>query len=137
MWNDTMRWLLSLSLMVFGMVLPAVQAQTPQKEPAVLLTSQLYTIAVCGESPCNCGGRTLISQQEAPCEVASSTGSCSSGTGSCCICEAPRSVAVCSDSLCNCTNSAPLTQIAGPCTVTSTAGQCHTGSGQCCVCTLE
>jgi hypothetical protein len=123
-------WFLALCLLW-----PAASpAQRPPADPHLVVPPQ--TIALCGES-CNCGGARLISRQHAPCEVTSSTGGCSSGSGQCCVCESTQTIAVCSQSTCDCDNSQLLTKMYAPCAATSAAGQCRIGSGQCCVCILE
>lgn len=103
-----------------------------------LQLAQIWTMAACGQSLCDCGTARLISDQAAPCEVTSSAGTCSTGSGHCCICAAPRiTVAVCANILCECDNSRLVMQTSAPCMVTSTAGTCSIGSGQCCVCALD
>jgi hypothetical protein len=96
-----------------------------------VLISQLGTIAVCGET-CNCGTASLVSKQYGPCTADSATGSCTSGSGECCVCAATQTIAVCGEEECSCDN--VITQVAAPCSVTSSNGECNTGSGACCVC---
>jgi hypothetical protein len=102
---------------------------TPQEHVQV---SQTPTIAVCGDV-CNCGAATRVAKENAPCSVQSSTGSCSIGSGECCVCAADNTVAVCAD-VCKCGAALLLTRVSAPCTATSSAGQCSIGSGECCVC---
>ena len=126
---------LGLLLAWYALALAAPQDKPPPAELAQLVQTQ--TVAACGQSQCDCGADSLISQQSAPCQVKSSTGECSTGSGWCCVCEARRTVAICADSLCDCSNSTLLTKVSGPCTVTSSAGACRIGSGACCICSLD
>src|SRR5262245_57236617 len=104
-----------------------------QPQPAARVqVMQNLTIAVCGDT-CDCGTATLVSKESAICSVRSSTGSCSVGSGECCVCAVTNTVAVCGDT-CDCSDSVLLTKVSAPCTVTSSAGQCSTSSGECCVC---
>jgi hypothetical protein len=129
---------LGLGLLLTWLAWAPAAALATHGQDDLLVTTQLQTIAVCGQGTCNCGAGGLISRQNAPCQATSSTGECrSSSSGQCCVCEAPRTVAMCAESLCNCTNSVLLTQVSAPCTVTSSAGPCRVGSGQCCVCALD
>jgi hypothetical protein len=126
---------LGLLLAWYALALAAHQDRPAPAELAQLVQTQ--TIAACGQSQCDCGADSLISQQSAPCQVRSSTGECSTGSGWCCVCEARRTVAICADALCDCSNSTRLVSVSGPCTVTSSAGACRIGSGACCICSLE
>jgi hypothetical protein len=105
--------------------------------PEPLWLVQTWTIAVCGQSLCDCGTARLVSEQAAPCEATALAGDCRTGTGHCCICEGRRTAAICAETLCECSTGRLLIQTSAPCTVTSSTGQCHIGSGQCCVCTLD
>ena len=126
---------LGLLLVWYALALAAPHDAPTPAELAQLVQTQ--TIAACGQSQCDCGADSLISQQSAPCQVQSSTGECSIGSGWCCVCEARRTVAICADTLCDCSNSTLLAKVDGPCTVTSSAGTCRIGSGACCICSLD
>jgi len=106
----------------------------PRSETRIQVT-QTQTIAVCGDT-CDCGTATSVSQESAPCTVQSSTGSCTVGSGECCVCAAANTVAVCGDT-CDCSAGSLLTRVSAPCDVTSLAGSCNIGSGQCCVCSTN
>ena len=128
---------LGLLLAWYALTLAAPQDQPTPAELAQAQLVQTQTIAACGQSQCDCGADSLISQQSAPCQVKSSTGECSTGSGWCCVCEARRTVAICADALCDCSNSTLLAKVDGPCTVTSSAGACRIASGSCCICSLD
>ena len=96
--------------------------------------TQTQTVAVCGDT-CDCGG-TGVAKESAPCTVRSSTGSCTVGSGECCVCAAANTVAVCGDT-CDCSSGSLLIKVSAPCDVTSSVGPCNIGSGECCVCTAN
>jgi hypothetical protein len=129
-------WLLTWLTLV--LTAPAWAQMAPvggQEQPlsaARQQVTQTLTIAICGDV-CNCGAATRVAKQNAPCSVQSTTGSCSIGSGECCVCAADNTVAVCGDT-CNCGAALLLTKVSAPCTATSSAGQCSIGSGSCCVC---
>jgi hypothetical protein len=130
----------TLTWLVLGLAVPA-WAQTArvdgmgQSQPEALLqVTQTPTVAVCGDS-CDCGG-TGVAKESAPCTVRSSTGSCTVGSGECCVCAAANTVAVCGDT-CDCSSGSLLTKVSAPCDVTSSVGSCNIGSGECCVCTTN
>src|SRR5919198_1371911 len=100
---------LGMLLVWYALALAAPQDKPPPAELAQLVQTQ--TIAACGQSQCDCGADSLISQQSAPCQVKSSTGECSTGSGWCCVCEARRTVAICADALCDCSNSTLLAKV--------------------------
>ncbi len=137
------QWVFTWLVLVLVLVLagPALAQVTrvDQEEPlpfeAHLQVTQTQTIAVCGDE-CNCGAATLVTKEHGPCTVQSSTGSCTLGSGQCCVCAADNTLAVCSDA-CDCGAALLLTRVPAPCTVTSSAGQCTLGSGKCCVCALN
>ena len=128
----------ALTWLVLVLAVPAlaqvvrVGKEGPPPPAARVQVTQTPTIAVCGDT-CDCGTATLVSKENAICTVQSSTGSCSVGSGECCVCTATNTVAVCGDT-CDCSASLLLTKVSAPCTVTSSAGQCSVSSGQCCVC---
>jgi hypothetical protein len=126
---------LSLLLAWYALALAAPQDKPAPAGPAQLVQTQ--TIAACGQSRCEYGSDSPISEQSAPCQVQASTGECSTGSGLCCVCEARRTVAICADALCDCSNSTRLASISAPCTVTSSVGTCRIGSGACCICSLD
>ena len=127
-----LTWLvLVLAVPALAQVAGVGEERQPQPEQYVQVT-QNPTIAVCGDA-CDCGAATLVSKENAICSVQSSTGSCSTYSGECCVCAATNTVAVCGDT-CDCSASLLLTKVSAPCTVTSSAGQCHISSGECCVC---
>jgi hypothetical protein len=126
---------LGLLLAWYALALAAPQDVSAPTEPAQFVQTQ--TIAACGQSRCDCGADSLISEQSAPCQVQASTGECRTGSGWCCVCEARRTVAICADALCDCSNSTLLASISAPCTVTSSVGTCRIGSGSCCICGLD
>ena len=104
-----------------------------QLQPDLCLqVAQLPTVAVCGDT-CDCGAATDVAKESAPCAVQSLTGSCTIGSGECCVCAAAQTVAVCG-ATCNCATGRLLTKVSAPCTVTSSVGPCSIGSGECCVC---
>jgi hypothetical protein len=128
----------ALTWLVLVLVVPAWAqgvrvGEEGQPQPAAhVQVTQNLTIAVCGDT-CDCGTATLVSKESAICSVRSSTGSCSVGSGECCVCAVTNTVAVCGDT-CDCSASVLLTKVSAPCTVTSSAGQCSASSGECCVC---
>ena len=131
----TLPW--TLTCLVLGLTVLA-WAQTarvggvgPPQPHAHVQVTQTPTVAVCGDS-CDCGG-TGVAKESAPCNVQSSTGSCSVGSGECCVCAAANTVAVCGDT-CDCSAGSLLTKVSAPCDVTSSVGPCNIGSGECCVC---
>src|SRR5262245_25745177 len=129
---SVLTWLvLVLAVPAWAQVVRVGEERQPQPAARVQVT-QTPTIAVCGDT-CDCGPATLVSKENAICEVQSSAGSCSVGSGSCCVCAAANTVAVCGDT-CDCGASNLLTKVSAPCTVTSSAGLCRFGSGECCVC---
>src|SRR6266446_7719797 len=72
-----------------------------QLQPDLCLqVAQLPTVAVCGDT-CDCGAATDVAKESAPCAVQSLTGSCTIGSGECCVCAAAQTVAVCGDT-CEC-----------------------------------
>ena len=109
-----------------------VGEEGPPQPEARIQVALTPTVAVCGDT-CNCDAATGVAKESAPCAVQSFTGSCSIGSGECCVCAAANTVAVCGDT-CNCAAGLLLTKVSAPCTVTSSVGQCSIGSGQCCVC---
>ena len=129
-------WLLTWLTLV--LTAPAWAQMAPVGEQGQSLSAarqqvtQALTIAICGDV-CNCGAATRVAKQNGPCSVQSTTGSCSIGSGECCVCAADNTVAACGDR-CNCGAALLLTKVSAPCTVTSSAGQCSIGSGECCVC---
>ena len=131
------RW--GLTGLVLMLAVPAwaqvvrVGEERPPPPEARLQVTQTSTIAVCGAPQCDCGPATLVAKENAICSVQASTGSCSVGSGECCVCAAANTVAVCGDT-CDCSASSLLTKVSAPCTVTSSAGSCSVGSGECCVC---
>jgi hypothetical protein len=129
-------WLLTWLALVLAVPALAQMARVGEdRQPlseARWQVTQTLTIAVCGDS-CNCGAATRVTKQNAPCSVQSSTGSCSIGSGECCVCAADNTVAVCAG-VCKCDAALLLTKVSAPCTATSSAGQCSIGSGECCVC---
>ena len=127
-----LTWLmLMLAVPALAQVAHVSEERQPQPEARIQVTQNL-TIAVCGDT-CDCGAATSVSKESAPCTVQSSTGSCTVGSGECCVCAAANTVAVCGDT-CDCSAGALLTRVSAPCDVTSLAGSCNIGSGQCCVC---
>jgi hypothetical protein len=125
-------WLV-LMLAVPALAQIARVGETEQPQPgARLQVTQTLTIAVCGDE-CDCGAATLVAKEHGPCEVQSSTGRCSIGSGACCVCAAANTIAVCGDE-CDCGAALLVTKVPAPCRVTSSAGQCDIGSGECCVC---
>jgi hypothetical protein len=128
----------ALSWLVLLLTMPAL-AQVPHMDEAGkpspgtrLQITQTPTVAVCGDT-CDCGAARLVAKERGPCSVQSSTGSCSLGSGACCVCAAADTVAVCADR-CDCGTALVITKVPAPCSVTSSVGQCNIGSGQCCVC---
>ncbi len=133
-----LQWALTWLMLVLAVSALAQVARVggvgqPQPKELVQVT-QTPTVAVCGDT-CNCGG-TGVAKESAPCNVQSSTGSCSVGSGECCVCAAANTVAACGDT-CDCTAGLLLTKVSAPCSVTSSVGQCSIGSGECCVCTTN
>jgi hypothetical protein len=127
-----LTWLaLILTVPALAQVARVGEDRQPTPKEHVQVT-QTLTIAICGDS-CNCGAATRVAKENAPCSVQSSTGSCSIGSGECCVCAADNTVAACGDT-CDCGAALLLTKVSAPCTVTSIAGQCSIGSGECCVC---
>ena len=130
------RW--GLTGLVLMLAVPAwaqgvrVGEERPPPPAARLQVTQTSTIAVCGDT-CDCGTATLVAKENAICSVQASTGSCSVGSGECCVCAAANTVAVCGDT-CDCSASSLLTKVSAPCSVTSSAGRCSVSSGECCVC---
>lgn len=116
----------------------ALAASSDEPTPAESFQlAQVQTVATCGQSRCDCGAASLISEEKAPCNVTSFTGQCDTGSGWCCVCAGGSTVAVCADSFCDCTNSTLLSRTSAPCKVTSSAGSCRIDSGSCCLCALE
>ena len=128
----------ALTCLVLLLTMPALAEVTrvgEERKPlpgTQLQVTQTLTVAVCGDE-CDCGTATLVAKEHGPCSVQSSTGSCSLGSGACCVCAAADTVAVCGDE-CNCGAALLITRVPAPCSVTSSVGQCNIGSGQCCVC---
>ncbi len=130
------QWILTWLILVLAIPALAQVAQVgeegqPQPETRIQI-AQIPTVAMCGDA-CNCGAATDVANESAPCAVQSFTGSCSIGSGECCVCAAANTVAVCGDT-CDCAAGLLLTTVSAPCTVTSSVGQCSIGSGECCVC---
>jgi hypothetical protein len=130
-WAFTWWLVLVLAMPALAQVVRVGEEGQPPPEACVQI-AQTLTIAVCGDT-CNCGTATLVSKENAICSVQSSTGSCSVGSGECCVCAVGNTVAVCGDT-CDCSGSVLLTKVSAPCTVTSLTGQCSVSSGECCVC---
>jgi hypothetical protein len=127
-----LTWLVFvLAVPVCAQVARAGEGGPPRPADRFQVT-QTQTIAVCGDE-CDCGATTLVTKEYGPCTVQSSTGSCTLGSGECCVCVAANSFAVCGDQ-CDCGAALLLTKVPAPCTATSSAGQCTLGSGECCVC---
>lgn len=110
-----------------------VQQTVQQPSSEAIQVAQTPTIAVCGQT-CNCGTTSQVSKEEGPCTVNSTAGTCTSGSGECCVCAAPYTTAVCDEESCDCGDANLITRVSAPCMVTSTNGQCQAGSGSCCVC---
>jgi len=131
-----MSWALPWLILVLAVPALAQEArggEEGQLQPDVCLqVAQIPTVAVCGDT-CNCGAASDVAKESAPCAVQSLTGSCTVGSGECCVCAADQTVAVCGDT-CDCAAGLLLTKVSAPCTVTSSVGQCSIGSGECCVC---
>ena len=127
-----LTWLVLLLTMPALAQVARVSEEGQSRPGARLQVTQTPTIAVCGDQ-CDCGAAPGMAKEYGPCTVQSSTGSCSLGSGQCCVCAAANTVAVCGDD-CDCGAALLLTKVPAPCSVTSSAGQCNIGSGQCCVC---
>src|SRR5215468_7825150 len=96
-----LTWLmLVLAVPAWAQVARVGEERQPQPEARTQVTQNL-TIAVCGDT-CDCGTATSVAKDSAPCTVQSSTGSCTVGSGACCVCAtATSTVAVCGDT-CDC-----------------------------------
>ena len=65
----------------------ALAASSDEPTPAESFQlAQVQTVATCGQSRCDCGAASLISEEKAPCNVTSFTGQCDTGSGWCCVC---------------------------------------------------
>ena len=131
-WTLT-RLVLGLAALTWAQTTRVVEVGQPQP-PARVQVTQTPTVAVCGDT-CDCGD-TGVAKESAPCTIQSSTGSCTVGSGECCVCAAAQTVAVCGDT-CDCTTGSLLVKVSAPCDVTSSVGPCNIGSGECCVCTTN
>jgi hypothetical protein len=131
------QWAMIALILLLAVPVAAQMAgltQTVQQQSRERLqVTQTPTIAVCGQT-CNCGSSHQVSKEEAPCTVNSTAGSCTTGSGECCVCAAPNTTAVCDNEMCDCGDAVMITQVPAPCMVTSTSGQCQAGSGACCIC---
>src|SRR5215467_14950707 len=103
-----LTWLvLMLAVPAWAQGIRGGEENQPPSEARIQVT-QTLTIAVCGDT-CDCGTATSVSQESAPCTVQSSTGSCTVGSGACCVCAtASSTVAVCGDT-CDCSAGLALT----------------------------
>jgi hypothetical protein len=85
------QWTLTWLLLVFAVPALAQVARVGeegQPQPgARLQVTQNLTVAVCGDA-CDCGAGLLLTKVSAPCNVTSSAGQCSMGSGECCVCAA-------------------------------------------------
>ena len=80
-----LTWLmLVLAVPALAQVARVGEERQPQPEARIQVTQNL-TIAVCGDT-CDCGAAASVSKDSAPCTVQSSTGSCTVGSGECCVC---------------------------------------------------
>jgi hypothetical protein len=80
-----LTWLI-LVLAVPALAQVARGGDEGQPQPdACIQVAQLPTVAVCGDT-CNCDAATNVAKESAPCAVQSFTGSCSIGSGECCVC---------------------------------------------------
>jgi hypothetical protein len=131
------QWAMIALILLFAVPVAAqapgsLQTAQQQSHEGIQVT-QIQTVAVCGQT-CNCGTTSQVSKAEGPCTVNSTAGSCTTGSGECCVCAAPYTTAVCDEEMCNCGDAVMITRVPAPCMVTSTNGQCQAGSGSCCVC---
>lgn len=134
---QVMPYFMACLMLILTIFIPAQESRSSDAPSEQIrehnLISQMETIAVCGET-CSCGMAKLVTKQYGPCTVNSSTGSCSTGAGACCVCAATQTIAVCGEQTCSCSDAVTLTKVAAPCSVTSSAGKCEVGAGACCIC---